>query len=113
MASLGTIEPSAALQAILSAAPAKIFVAAGDMCSVCLDDFTDTVTQAALALPTPEARKVLQKATPPVVALRCGHCLHIACAEQAVAAALARHVRCPLCREPVTVSGAVSARCFG
>ena len=41
----------------------------------------------------------LRALEPPVVALRCGHPLHVDCAEAAVRAGGARHVRCPLCRE--------------
>ncbi len=41
-----------------------------------------------------------------------GHALHLECAEMTVAAADARHVRCPLCREPVSLGGAVGARLF-
>lgn len=106
------VEPSAALAAILAATPEHLFVAPGDVCSVCMEQFAADVITAVSALPAVEASQALRGALPPIIAFRCGHCLHLECAEQAVAAAEARHVRCPLCREPVSLAGAVSARCF-
>ena len=58
------------------------------------------------------AARALQALDPPVVALRCGHLLHIACAEEVVRGAEGRHIRCPLCREPVSTTGAACARLF-
>jgi hypothetical protein len=86
---------------------------AGDVCSLCLDPFEDKAVAAVATRDANDARAALRSAEPPIVALRCGHCLHIECAEPAVRAAESRHVRCPLCREPVSLTGAVAARCFG
>ena len=59
-----------------------------------------------------DLRAALQALRPPLVGLRCGHALHLECAEASVRSARGRHVRCPLCREPATLRGAVAARAF-
>ena len=99
------ISASDALTNILQAVPQRIFLVEGEPCSLCLDEFPG----AAINNPTPET---LRNQQPPLVALRCGHVLHMSCAEDLVRAADARHVRCPLCREPVSLAGAMSARLF-
>ena len=88
----------------------------GDICAVCMDDFPTAVYAMAKEcnsetnlVTTPHE---LQKLNPPVVALRCGHCLHLECAEMAIKSAAMRHVKCPLCREPVTLEGAVVSAAF-
>ena len=48
---------------------------------------------------------------PSIVALRCGHPLHVECATAAVSASSSRHVRCPLCRQPVTLAGEAALLC--
>jgi hypothetical protein len=85
---------------------------AGDICSICIDEFSAAVVAAAAVTPAKDAVAALRATDPPAVALRCGHVLHVACAEQAVAAVPNRHMRCPLCREPATLAGAASARVF-
>jgi hypothetical protein len=109
-----TAEPSSVLLAtVLSAAPTRVFLKEGDCCSVCLEDFESSAVTAAATKASPEAlREALRTSRPPIVGLRCGHALHIECAEAAVAASNGRHVRCPLCREPVTLFGAAAARAF-
>ena len=110
---LGTVAPSDALAAVLTAAPASVFLREGDVCPVCLDDFDDRAVAVAAASRGAEAAAALQKLRPPVVGLRCGHVLHLECAEAAIRSANGRHVKCPLCREPVTVTGAVAGSAFG
>ncbi|CAJ1389900.1 unnamed protein product [Effrenium voratum] len=114
---LPDITQSEALRNILAAEPTAIFLNEGDICSVCLDNFP--CAAAALVSSQAEAESIsqicraLREQTPPIVALRCGHALHVECeAEAAVGAAGARHVRCPLCRQPVTLAGAASANMF-
>ena len=79
---------------------------------MCLDPFTEEAVALANGRPGPEAAAALKALDPPVVTLRCGHPLHVECAEAAVAAGPARHVRCPLCREPVTLAGGATAAIF-
>eukprot|EP00808_Paulinella_micropora_P002103 g43625.t1 len=111
-AALPLAVPSVALANMLSATPARVFLAAGDSCAVCLEEFTEEHASVAQALDGPQAALALQKLRPAAIALRCGHPLHVECAEQAVVAASNRHVRCPLCREPVSFTGATQARWF-
>ena len=93
----------------------------GDCCSVCLEDFDEDAIVASSSSSSSSSgleqgshvQARLLALRPPVVALRCGHALHLECAEQCVRAAAGRHVRCPLCREPATLSGAAAARAFG
>lgn len=110
---LPAISQSEALQNILTGIPANVFLAQGDICSVCLEPFS---SEAVLAVNSgtsvPSTCQALQALKPSVVALRCGHPLHVECAEAAVTAGGARHVRCPLCREPVTLSGDATAAMF-
>jgi len=112
-AELPAIAPSEALANILGAEPPWVFLAPLDTCSVCLDAFSD---EACACAGRSDPARALRGCAPPVVALRCGHVLHMACAEAAVAAVAGEgdsaHVRCPLCREPVTLAGAASARLF-
>jgi len=112
---LPTITESEALRNILSAVPDRVFLARGEVCSVCLDAFPEEAPDIATFLRGADAVQALRSLMPPVVALRCGHPLHAECAESAVAAGAHssnQHVRCPLCREPATVAGAASARLF-
>jgi hypothetical protein len=106
------VEPSDALAAILQNIPDRVFLAPGEVCPVCLDEFDSAASDCAASLRGADAAGALQGLTPPVVALRCGHPLHVACAEAAVSNAGNRHMRCPLCREPATLMGATSARLF-
>merc|ERR1719362_49801 len=110
---LPPITQSEALNNILSSMPARIFMVEGDFCSVCLQPFSAEAVQATVTMDEVDmACKALQTLEPPVVVLCCGHPLHVGCAEAAVRASEARHVRCPLCREPVTVSGGAMAIMF-
>jgi hypothetical protein len=102
---------SEALANLLSAVPQRVFLSPGDVCSVCLEAFPMAAASAGSMVGS-EASMMLRRLTPPIVALRCGHPLHVECAEDAVRAVAYRHVRCPLCREPVSLAGAVSARVF-
>ena len=106
------IPSSEALANLLAATPVRVSLVSGDVCSVCIEPFPEEAAAAAAALPGAEAAQALRALSPPVVALRCGHALHVKCAEAAVAAVQDRHVRCPLCREPVSLAGAVSSRMF-
>lgn len=107
------ITQSEALRNILAGSPASIFLAMGDICSVCLEQFSAEAAQAVSASESAAAAcQELQRLEPPLVALRCGHPLHVECAEAAVSAGGARHVRCPLCREPVTLAGDATAVVF-
>lgn len=57
----------------------------------------------------------LENLPEPVVAMRCGHVLHLGCAEACIAHAALEsngHVRCPQCRQPVTVSAEAAAVFF-
>ena len=101
----------------MASQPAQIYLQEGSVCSVCLDAFSaEAVAVVAGSVAEPsgvaEACRKLRQLEPPIVVLRCGHPLHIECAEAAVTASAARHVRCPLCREPVSFSGDASARLF-
>jgi len=114
---LPPITQSQALQNILTSHPSCVFLEEGDVCSVCLEGFSGAavgvVADSGKDSPMKElCLSRLQGLDPPIVALRCGHPLHVECAEAAVAAAGARHVRCPLCREPVTLSGDIGAAMF-
>eukprot|EP00928_Gymnodinium_smaydae_P005628 TRINITY_DN11910_c0_g7_i1.p1 TRINITY_DN11910_c0_g7~~TRINITY_DN11910_c0_g7_i1.p1 ORF type:complete len:813 (-),score=50.79 TRINITY_DN11910_c0_g7_i1:238-2583(-) len=109
---LPSITESEALRNILTAVPNDVFLAEGDICSVCLEDFTKEACVAAHSSDVTAICQALRLLDPPVVALRCGHPLHTSCAEAAVKAGGARHVRCPLCREPVTLAGEASAAAF-
>ena len=106
------IETSEALAHLLAAAPARVFLAAGDICAICLDALPQPAAALAASCRGSAAAQALRALEPTVVALRCGHALHVECAEAAVCVAAHRHVRCPLCREPVTLAGAASARMF-
>ena len=109
---LPRIAASEALANVLAAVPERVFLAEGETCSICLEPFTAEAVNVAAAQKGAEAAAALQALDPPVVALRCGHALHVECAEAAVSAAAARHVRCPLCREPVTLAGGTTAAIF-
>ena len=106
------IEPGEALANILGGAPERLFISAGEVCPVCLDAFPDECATIAASHSGAEAAQALAALEPAVVGLRCGHALHVECAEAAVRVAELRHVRCPLCREPVTLAGSASARAF-
>jgi len=110
---LATITQSQALQNIMAGGCTVVYLQKGESCSVCLEEFTPEAVQVAFSgKPVYDICADLVKLAPPIVALRCGHPLHVECAEAAVAAGGARHVRCPMCREPVTLGGATSARLF-
>jgi hypothetical protein len=97
-----------ALEAIESAAPAKCFLPADSSCSLCLEGFASEAVIAAV-----QGAAALRALVPPVVALPCGHPLHLECAHQMFAVAQgARQLRCPLCREPISLGGSVSSRLF-
>lgn len=106
------VEASAALKAILENVPERVFLGTGEVCPICIEAFDTQATEVATSLRSADASRALRGLTPPVIALRCGHALHIGCANMAVANAGNRHVRCPLCREPATLVGATSARLF-
>jgi hypothetical protein len=96
---------------LAEAAPARIFV--GESCSVCLDDWTpDVVRICEEQVSSASLLLLLRNFEPPCLALRCGHLLHQTCAQDIVQADAARHQRCPLCRQPLTFAGAVSAGMF-
>eukprot|EP00401_Gymnodinium_catenatum_P038916 CAMPEP_0117545280 /NCGR_PEP_ID=MMETSP0784-20121206/46013_1 /TAXON_ID=39447 /ORGANISM="" /LENGTH=740 /DNA_ID=CAMNT_0005342121 /DNA_START=207 /DNA_END=2429 /DNA_ORIENTATION=- len=110
---LPSITESEALANILSNAAAHVWLQEGDICSVCLDPFPpEAAVAAAGGLPVGEVCEELRSLSPPVVVLRCGHALHVQCAEAAVAAGGAHHVRCPLCRQPVTLQGEAASVMF-
>ena len=111
-ADTATIEPAEAIANLLGAAPERLFLKPGDVCSVCLDAFPEPAAGIAESHIGAEAAQAFGALEPPIVGLRCGHVLHLECAEAAVRVADRRHVRCPLCREPVTRAGAASARVF-
>ncbi len=97
-----------AIEAIESAAPGKCFLEAGGACPLCLDDYSEEAVSAAA-----KGAQELRKLKPPVVALPCGHTLHYECAQQMIQSSQgSRQLRCPLCREPISMTGAVSGRLF-
>ncbi|KAK3245051.1 hypothetical protein CYMTET_45364 [Cymbomonas tetramitiformis] len=108
----GVVAFSTALTNILAATPDRVFLGAGDICCVCLEEFPASAASIASSLSGVEAAQELRALKPSVIGLRCGHPLHVQCAEAAIRGANQRHVRCPLCREPVTTTGAVAARAF-
>lgn len=101
------VTPSEALEGILNAAPPQIFLEKDAACSICLEEFSGEAFEASKV--NAQAMRACN-----VAPLRCGHVLHMACAQQlvGVAAENPRHFRCPLCREPLSDTGAYSARCF-
>lgn len=110
---LPDISEEEALRNILSAIPMCIFLKQGDVCSVCLETFPAEAADIVMKSDTTEAAcRALRALEPPILALRCGHPLHLECAMAAVTASSERHVRCPLCREPVTLAGEASATFF-
>eukprot|EP00927_Polykrikos_kofoidii_P032471 TRINITY_DN27655_c0_g1_i1.p1 TRINITY_DN27655_c0_g1~~TRINITY_DN27655_c0_g1_i1.p1 ORF type:complete len:777 (-),score=65.26 TRINITY_DN27655_c0_g1_i1:237-2567(-) len=113
-ARLPNITKFEALATILAVTPDRVFLSRGENCSVCLDKFTDDAHDVAVSLSSGSAAEALRALSPPVIALLCGHPLHLGCAEAAVAAStgLNGHLRCPLCREPATLMSAASARAF-
>lgn len=113
---LPPVTTSEALRNVLEATPERVYMGSGELCAVCLEEFPQKAVDIAASSSATSPRHVareLRQCDPPVVALRCGHPLHVNCAEAAVASSANRHVRCPLCREPVSLGGAVSARMFG
>ena len=105
------VAPSEALEAVTTATPSHVFLAEGDVCPICLEDIGSAAAIVAVTAPE-ELRTTLQALRPPLVVLRCGHALHLECAETTVHFANGRHMRCPLCREPASLRGAVVARAF-
>ncbi|KAL1514481.1 hypothetical protein AB1Y20_003580 [Prymnesium parvum] len=106
------VDPADALTCILTATPARVLVGPADVCSICLDEFSEAAVQIAASKRGADASQALLSLDPAIVSLRCGHALHVACAREAVMMAERRHVRCPLCREPATLSGVTTARMF-
>merc|ERR1711933_470366 len=85
---LPTVTESEALRNILSNIPTHVWVKEGDICSVCLDPFpAGAAGLAASGRPITEICNEFRLLDPPVVVTRCGHALHVQCAEAAVAAA--------------------------
>jgi hypothetical protein len=109
---LPSITEDDAVRAVLGAIPVRVFLAVEDVCPICLDQFDEAAVAAAATLTAEQCATALQQLDPSVVGLRCGHPLHTECARHAIATADGWHLRCPLCREPVTVAGAASARLF-
>lgn len=109
---LPDITQSVALQTILTSLPDAIYLKPGAICSVCLETFPDEAAEVVGKEGAASAAVALQRLRPPVVALRCGHPLHLECAEAAVSASRSRHLRCPLCRQPVTLTGEATANVF-
>eukprot|EP00439_Symbiodinium_sp_Y106_P075405 s923_g14.t4 len=96
---LPDISEEEALRNILSAIPMCIFLKQGDVCSVCLETFPAEAADIVMKSDTTEAAcRALRALEPPILALRCGHPLHLECAMAAVTASSERHVRCPLCQ---------------
>lgn len=106
------ISADEALTNLLGAAPDRLFLEAGEVCPICLEAFPSGAADIAASQRGTEAAQALAALEPAAVGLRCGHVLHIECAEAAVRVADQRHVRCPLCREPVTLAGSASSRAF-
>ena len=97
---------------LLGAAPDRVFLSEGEVCSICLDEFDAAAVAAARNLTGGALAEALRGLDPSVVALRCGQPLHADCARCAAAHSAGWPVRCPLCREPVTARGAAAARIF-
>jgi hypothetical protein len=95
---------------LLEAPPVHLYPMEG--CSVCLDDWTPDMLDACAKESSIAAAQKLQQSDPACLALRCGHILHVACASDIVRADAARHQRCPLCRAPLSLAGAISAGLF-
>ncbi|CAK9088183.1 Uncharacterized protein SCF082_LOCUS41646 [Durusdinium trenchii] len=112
-AELPEIGRSEALEVMMASTPDVIFLNSGAICSVCLDEFSEDAARLVTESSSVEiACKGLQVLDPSIVALRCGHPLHVECATAAVSASSSRHVRCPLCRQPVTLAGEATANMF-
>lgn len=112
---LPNITESQALANIMAGNAEIVYLKAGDLCSVCREPFPEEAVRSVAGASGARGAQVcdvLRGLVPPIVALRCGHPLHVECAEAAVLAGGARHVLCPLCREPATLTGATSARMF-
>jgi hypothetical protein len=114
-----SLTESEAMQILISTVPSICFLSEGTICPICLDEFSsELINSSASVADTTKVCKSLQVASPPCLALRCGHVLHLECVASTVNSALqssssaARHLRCPLCREPLTHGGATSARLF-
>mmetsp|Transcript_18294 Transcript_18294/g.42714 ORF Transcript_18294/g.42714 Transcript_18294/m.42714 type:complete len:770 (+) Transcript_18294:85-2394(+) len=103
---------SEALVNMTTASPDRLFLAEGEGCCVCLSGWPKAAVEIASHGGGEQAANALRALVPPIVALRCGHPLHLECAQAALEVASQHHVRCPLCREPATLAGAASARLF-
>ncbi|CAK0803604.1 unnamed protein product [Prorocentrum cordatum] len=138
---LPRVTQSEALQNILANRPARIYLRPEDPCVICRREFAEAsdVLHAAgstssddvgapvarsrrwlgrigsSGLSVEDACQRLQNLPEPAVAMRCGHVLHLDCAEACIAHAAQEsngHVRCPQCRQPVTVSAETAAVFF-
>jgi hypothetical protein len=109
---LPTLTEVEAVRVVLGAIPSRVFLSVDDICSICLESFEAAAAVAAQELSGEDCASALSKLDPSVVGLRCGHPLHSECARSAIANSTGWHMRCPLCREPVTAAGAASARAF-
>jgi len=100
---------------LAEAVPDRIFFTRDESCSICLDEWTEDALALVAAAPlASEAAVSLREKTNPacLVLPRCGHVLHLACAQDILTAGAGRHQRCPLCRQPLTLAGAISASLF-
>ena len=102
-----------AMEDVRCGRPAHVFLAAGDACPVCLEEFEAAAVEAAGAgAGAGGGNAALQALAPACVALRCGHPLHLSCATDTARAEARHRIRCPLCREHATVRGMVLASLF-
>jgi hypothetical protein len=95
---------------LAEAAPTRIFADTG--CSICLDNWTQTALDILTNSAPSDAARKLQTIDPACIALRCGHLLHLSCADEVLQSEVGRHHRCPLCRQPLTLAGDISAGLF-
>ena len=111
---LPQLSESQVMAEILGSTPARVFLQPGDSCTVCLEEYDSAVWEAGGGAQGAAAsvNAALQALRPQLCALRCGHVVHIECLERAVASEASHRVRCPLCREPATLAGAVRQGLF-
>ena len=93
------------LPIITGSLPSRIYHNEGDSCCVCLECFDESIAN----VPVQD----LLTLSPPLAPLRCGHVLHLTCAEAVIGARSAsRKAKCPVCRRVVCVNNAVSNLMF-